>query len=268
VISGVGHEVDVTIADLVADLRAATPTAAAQAATPVLVDVVQEIREYYQRLRGVTFQTLTIEKGRLRQLSDRGMFRHPVVILGTSARQLDENIQRLGNAMKRVARTSRNRAHEAELKLGKISPNVLLAKAGNRVGKLQQTLKYAIRDSLNIKKGAFARQATLLNERSPRQRILKGTYNLSTLEATLKIFTNKYVEAKSLLLRTLEARVITCDYRQVLRRGFAVVRRASDLKILTSVDQATEGEEIISELTNGKLTSKIQKIEPQDGPNA
>jgi len=266
IVSGVGHEVDVTIADLVADHRAATPTAAAQAVTPVLTDVMDEIRDYYHRLRGVTTQTLTIERGRLRQLAGRGMFRHPVIILGSFVRQLDEEIQRLGNGMKRIARMSRNRAHESELRLGRISPNVLVAKAGNQVVKLQQSLKFAMSTLLTAQKARLARQATVLKEQSPRYRALKGAYNLSTLETTLKSFTAKFVEAKSLLLRSLEARVITCDYRNVLRRGFAVVRRAKDSKIVASIDMVSQNDQIVSEFADGKVTSNVDKVERQDGP--
>jgi len=265
IVSGVGHEVDVTIADLVADHRAATPTAAAQAATPVLPDVMDEIRTYFHRLQGQTSQTLTIEKGRLQQLAGRGMFRHPVVILGPFVRHFDETTQRLIDAIKVIARTSRNQGHQAELKLGKIAPTVLVARAENQIGKLQQTLKYAMDAYFLQEKGKFARQVTLLNERSPQMRIVKGKYNLSTLEATLKSFTNKYAQTKSLFLQTLEARLITCDYKQVLRRGFAIVRRAKDSKILASVESVTENETMISEFADGTVVSKVQAVKPQDG---
>jgi exodeoxyribonuclease VII large subunit len=140
IISGVGHEVDITIADLVADHRAATPTAAAEAATPVLAEILETVQDNYLRLRNGMNRTLTVEKGRLGRLADRGMFRHPIVLLGAFARRFDETAQRLGTAMNQVASLSRRRVHETELNLQRISPRLLLVKSSSGVSALESKL--------------------------------------------------------------------------------------------------------------------------------
>ncbi len=163
VISGVGHEVDITIADLVADLRAATPTAAAQAATPVLEEVLETLSENYLRLRNVMTQTLTIEKGRLGRLAERGMFRHPIVLLGAFARRFDETAQHLQDAMKQIAALARRRTHEAELRLGRISPRVLLVKGSAGVSALESKLDTLTGNYLRTKSLVLDHLAARLN---------------------------------------------------------------------------------------------------------
>ncbi len=68
-ISAVGHEVDFSIADLVADVRAATPSAAAEAAVPVLSDLVAGVRALAQDIRAALTQRLTDGRRELRQLA-------------------------------------------------------------------------------------------------------------------------------------------------------------------------------------------------------
>ena len=68
-ISAVGHEVDFSIADLVADVRAATPSAAAEAAVPVLSDLVAAVRTMAQNIRAALAQRLADGKRELRQLA-------------------------------------------------------------------------------------------------------------------------------------------------------------------------------------------------------
>jgi len=235
IITGVGHEVDITIADFVADHRAATPTAAAQAAAPVLAEILAGIEGQYQRLRNVTRQKMTIEKGRLKNLADRGMFKHPLIILGPFAQRFDETVQRLNTALKKIATQSRNRTHNAELKLGKISPNVLLARANNTIVKLLQQLGYTLSTFLATQKGSFEQKVTLL-----------------------KIFTANVVKTKSTTVTHLDARLSALDYRQVLNRGFAIVRREKDSKIVTSVDMIVANEMMQTELLDGKITSEVK----------
>lgn len=77
VISSVGHETDTTIADLVADVRAATPTAAAEIAVPVLTDVLFEIQQHKVRLFNAFRHELTVLKQRLDKVQSAYVFSQP-----------------------------------------------------------------------------------------------------------------------------------------------------------------------------------------------
>lgn len=99
IVTGVGHEVDITIADYVADVRAATPTAAAQSATPDLREVLQHITENKRRLCTAVQQNLVNRKDQLTAYQNRRVLNEPEFILNQPQMKLDVLTSVLQNAM-------------------------------------------------------------------------------------------------------------------------------------------------------------------------
>jgi exodeoxyribonuclease VII large subunit len=103
VISGVGHETDFTIADFVADLRAPTPTAAAELATPDRVDLMMVLNEYHQRLIRATLGQTEAQRWLLNDLRSRLQTRTPLTRIQNDRQRLDEVLHRsdlgLGNSL-------------------------------------------------------------------------------------------------------------------------------------------------------------------------
>ncbi|RKD72958.1 exodeoxyribonuclease VII large subunit [Sinobaca qinghaiensis] len=95
IISAVGHETDFTIADFAADVRAATPTAAAEIAVPSLIDVVQQITSYEQRLHLAMDNHRKRGAERLKRLQGAYAFRYPMQLLQQKEQELDRLMDRL-----------------------------------------------------------------------------------------------------------------------------------------------------------------------------
>ena len=166
-ISGVGHETDVTIADFVADLRASTPTAAATAAVPNLADWLAALQERRQEL------TLLLDDLLLRYRED-----------------LDR----------------------AERELARQSPR-------SRLERLQQSLDGAI----ETLQSEMQHKLALQGER------LKGT---------------------ALRLHSLSPLL-------TLARGFAVVRRTEDQRLVTSIQQVQPGERLDIQVADGRISARV-----------
>jgi exodeoxyribonuclease VII large subunit len=127
VVSAVGHEIDVTLADFVADLRAPTPSAAAEAVVPVLAEIVERLRELKVRLGQVMLRHCAFERQRL-DAGIRGVtdvrFR-----LQEAAQRTDDMVDRLREMVQQLLTAWRERVHGVQSDLSGLNP-ILAIKQG------------------------------------------------------------------------------------------------------------------------------------------
>ncbi len=126
IVSAVGHEVDVTIADLVADRRAETPSAAIMALVPDRTEQLMLLQDHRSRMDGALRDRLAFLKSRLDQLATRPALRRPLDRVREAEQRLDDLSTRIQKAIKlRIERQSQKVASLAE-QLDSLSPlNVL-----------------------------------------------------------------------------------------------------------------------------------------------
>jgi exodeoxyribonuclease VII large subunit len=126
VISAVGHEIDVTIADLVADHRALTPTDAATHVVPDARELLQGLSEMDNRLRDRLLRRVELARGRLNDLGQRRAFRWPLERIHELERRLDDGGERLSRAIRLRVAAARDRWEGKAAQLESLSPlNVL-----------------------------------------------------------------------------------------------------------------------------------------------
>jgi len=119
-ISGVGHEVDITIADLVADQRAATPSAAAELVSPDINEWIGTFKYLEERMETLLKNLLENLKLKLQNL--RARLQHPGQKLQQQAQHLDHLEQRLKNSMLQILNTGKQQLAQLSRALQAISP--------------------------------------------------------------------------------------------------------------------------------------------------
>lgn len=122
VISSVGHETDTTIADLVADVRAATPTAAAELAVPRLDQVLVDLKTSQNRVINAEYQILQQLELRLKRLRQSPIFTSPERLYETFSQKLDLLSQRLKNQSDKITSGRRNQLSELTMRLKMVAP--------------------------------------------------------------------------------------------------------------------------------------------------
>ncbi len=128
IITGVGHETDTTIVDYVADLRAPTPSAAAELAVPELADLAAIIDEARARLNAATAASLGLRREQLAEAA-RSVERHdPVRRLGRDRQQIDDLARRVERSLAGSTQLRRATLTGLAARLGALSPQATLAR--------------------------------------------------------------------------------------------------------------------------------------------
>ena len=127
-VSAVGHEIDVTLADLAADVRALTPTEAAERVVPSAADVVQVMRSLEARIVRALATQLESRRQRLQSLASRPVLARPADGVRHLSRQIDELANRLQTALRSNLRDRQGRLATITGKLDSLSPLAVLGR--------------------------------------------------------------------------------------------------------------------------------------------
>ena len=122
IISAVGHETDFSISDFVADLRAPTPSAAAELAVPDIYEVKQKINTYQNRLKIALTKKLEIMKLRYAKCMSSSVFKEPTRRIQENYIKMDSYVKQLENVIHKIKEKNKNKYIELVAKLDTLSP--------------------------------------------------------------------------------------------------------------------------------------------------
>ncbi|MDX5364105.1 MAG: exodeoxyribonuclease VII large subunit [Pseudazoarcus pumilus] len=218
VISGVGHETDFTIADFAADLRAPTPTAAAELVSAGYHAAALELE--------------ALQRGLTRAFEQR---------LATATQRLDRAALRL------------------------IHPRERLARAGEHVGRLGQTLSQALQRRMEREQVRSSALATRLRTARPR---LADTASLQRrLAERLQLAAARITAPRQERLEALAARLEALSPAATLARGFSITRDG-DGCIVRDAATLTPGQALSIELAEGRIDAEVRATRRDDTPAA
>jgi exodeoxyribonuclease VII large subunit len=179
VISGIGHETDFTIADFVADVRASTPSAAAELVVQTRREFDKHIADLRETLAGLVRYRLLELSRRVHELSARRGFRRPLDLLRQQRQRADEMTSRLALGLRARLEQSRKRFTAAHLRIASFDFRVKIAAFRLRLEKRSADLAVRAERLLREKRDRLEKLSLQLQERSP-LRVLERGYAIAT----------------------------------------------------------------------------------------
>ena len=213
VVSAVGHEVDVTLADFAADLRAPTPSAAAEAVVPVLAEIVERLRELTTRTGQVMFRHCAFERQRL-DAAIRGVtdvrFR-----LQDAAQRTDDMVDRVRELLQRLLTSGRERVHEAQRDLSGLNPVLVIKQGLATIPQLSKRLEGQMEVVLTQHRHRIHATLAQLNILSPLAILERGYSILQTIPAGQILHRASDVEVGQELEAQLASGRLSCTVTRV-----------------------------------------------------
>ncbi|MEH7546338.1 MULTISPECIES: exodeoxyribonuclease VII large subunit [Bacillaceae] len=181
IISAVGHETDFTIADFVADMRAPTPTGAAELAVPHIEELMDRILQRQTRLIRVMSGRFNFEKERLNRVQKSYAFRYPHRLYEQRLEQVDRLTERLVRGTSRLTGVKNDQYEILSKRLQRKHPNEGLQEAKRRFDRTQKDLNRAVSQIYVKKQTEFDRIVSTLQALSP-LKIMERGYSLAYTE--------------------------------------------------------------------------------------
>jgi len=178
VVSAVGHEVDVTLTDFVADARAATPSQAAEMVVPDARTRRELLEHTGSRLKRAMRSRMNEEQARLGRLERK--LGDPRLAIATQKRTLDEGVARMQRALARLVEARKVALARIEPRLSALHPGRVIVRERTELERYEQRLLHSARKALSLRAGALSGLAGRLDAMSPLKVLGRG-YAIATL---------------------------------------------------------------------------------------
>jgi exodeoxyribonuclease VII large subunit len=253
VVSAVGHEVDITISDLVADLRAPTPTAAAELITPRMADLVDELAQHIQRLGRAMGHAIELARATLATTLAYDGLARPLARIDERRQLIDELHQGLQRATQDAYRCWRDQLQSADHALLRFRSGARFAEAGRSVDRRLYRLLQAIDKRTLLAEQELSARLTRLARAEPTPRLRRYAERCGNQKQRLANAVQKVWDRQSGQLDAQLRALAACDPKRVLQRGYSITRDARTRKVIRSLEQIRDQMRIVTEVADGEF---------------
>ncbi len=229
IISAVGHEIDFTIADFVADLRAPTPTGAAEMAVPQIGDVQNYLNQLKIRLNKAIYNDIAKYRQKLDSVKNVYILTNPMSIYQTKEMYFDSLLDRLNFSMTSNITKYRNLLKEMKSSYIFTNPESIYKDRKVELNDLTNRLEYSLKNIVNIKERELLK--------------IKSSYILTD--------PYKLLDKKSNKLLNLISKLEPLSPLKTIERGFGIVKKED--KVITSIKDIKKKDKLEIELKDGSI---------------
>ncbi|WHY84580.1 exodeoxyribonuclease VII large subunit [Neobacillus novalis] len=218
IISAVGHETDFTIADFVADLRAPTPTGAAELAVPHIEELMDRILQRQTRLLRAMQEKFRFEKERLNRVQKSYAFRYPHRLYEQKLEQVDKLTERLVRGSSRLSLLKKGQYEILNKHLERNHPSEALLEAKNQFNRRQKEMNRSMLQIFSKKQTDFNHVLSTLQALSP-LKIMERGYSLAYTEDYSLVKTVKQVKVNERVQIQLSDGSLYCNVENIKESG-------------------------------------------------
>jgi len=173
-VAAIGHESDVSVIELVADLRASTPTQAMVAVIPERQELLTQLDAVWSRLRALVRQGIQVRSQQVRGLAARACLRDPRAMLGRPSERLARALLRMGHVSSRFVASVLERVRTLESRLQAQAPRQAVAVGRNRAANLSHRLDLSLRGAIKGRADALRALTARLEAVAPERTLARG----------------------------------------------------------------------------------------------
>ncbi|UOQ85969.1 exodeoxyribonuclease VII large subunit [Gracilibacillus salinarum] len=180
IISAVGHETDITISDMVADLRAATPTAAAELAVPSQNELLERIQKMNQAMQTTIHHQIRHLNEKLQRLQGSYVFKYPERLVEEKEQRLDRAVDRISKQLTTINQSKKDQYTYVKQRFTRLPLQRNMDQRHQSILEIKKRMDRAIIQQIDQKKNLFSKHLTQLDLLNPTRIMSRGysiTYN-------------------------------------------------------------------------------------------
>jgi exodeoxyribonuclease VII large subunit len=258
VVSAVGHEIDFTIADFVADLRAPTPSAAAELTVPVLRDIVDQLASLTRQSLVAARRPIEDFKTQLLRLLNRRFFRDPLHLLAPVAQRLDDLNLRLVRSLSQGVILQTQLLKSRVEQLFQASPEKAIRLREERLGNLNLRLIRSLSQGIVLQNHRLRNRAERLIQASPKKALLSLEEKRASLHHRLVEKTRSLTQLEKNRFAGVVNNLNALSPLTILDRGYSIC--TLDGNAVKSSAETQPGDSVQVRLSKGGLDCVVEKI--------
>lgn len=261
VVSAVGHETDFTIADLVADVRAATPSQAAEIISHEQSQLLEKLTKYAKDISFAVTKDLRTRSKEVARLIKHPIFAAAGYLLESRQQRLDDVVDELDTAIKRKVADLAQDLTRYKKSLEAVRPSAKIAERKQDLMQYAKNIHLALNRQLKAKRQLLLQQNDAINT-AVRSRLVmkKRAFMVCQFQIVIPQLVQKMFHEKKRKIDNVAAQLESVNPKKVLAKGYSIIFSEKDSSVITSASTLAKSQKVKITFTDGEAIAEIINV--------